>query len=112
QCLVFQPRLLIAEPRNILAAAKEGKAKGFHVDSLEYVLCSGPTVGKRVRKEFLEQFPSVKYMVNGVGLLNGAPGALIPNIDYGEYSRFVSCVVPTCDTKVSFVIVSRNCYVI
>ncbi|KAK6048954.1 hypothetical protein COOONC_13541 [Cooperia oncophora] len=32
---------------------------------MQYVLCGGPPIGKRVRERFLDRFPSVKFMTNG-----------------------------------------------
>ncbi|KAK6732345.1 hypothetical protein RB195_016621 [Necator americanus] len=94
------PRLLITEPKNIVSSLKYHGTNAFKTNSLEYVLCNGPAVGKRVRKGFLEKFPSVKYMTSGAGLLDGAPGAMIPNIGDRENTDCVSCAVPTCETKV------------
>ncbi|EYB85924.1 hypothetical protein Y032_0288g1479 [Ancylostoma ceylanicum] len=96
----YRPRLLITEPKNVVAALKQSATERFKTNSLEYVLCSGPVVGRRVRQSFLNKFPSVKYMTNGAGLLSGAPGAMIPNMGERENINNSGCAVATCDVKV------------
>ncbi|EPB68084.1 AMP-binding enzyme [Ancylostoma ceylanicum] len=44
----YRPRLLITEPKNVVAALKQSATERFKTNSLEYVLCSGPVVGRRV----------------------------------------------------------------
>ncbi|VDM66839.1 unnamed protein product [Strongylus vulgaris] len=90
------PCLLITEPKNIVATLKQPISEDFKVSSLEYVLCSGPVLGKGARNEFLQMFPSVQYMADGAGMIDGAPAALIPNV---EDKKNGNCVVPTCETK-------------
>ncbi|CAJ0606269.1 unnamed protein product [Cylicocyclus nassatus] len=96
----YRPRLLIAEPKAIVAALKQPVPEDFNISSLEYVLCSGPVVGKSVRQDFLERFPSVKYMSDGAGQISGAPAALIPNVANKDCSEYGNCVVGTSETKV------------
>ncbi|PIO77217.1 hypothetical protein TELCIR_00670 [Teladorsagia circumcincta] len=96
----FQPRILITEPTQIVSLLKQPMSDDFKLSSMQYVLCGGPSIGKRVRKRFLERFPGVKYMTNGAGLLETAPAAMIPNIGGRENHDSTGCAVSTGDIKV------------
>nr|CDJ88125.1 AMP-dependent synthetase ligase domain containing protein [Haemonchus contortus] len=96
----YRPRILVAEPAQIVSLLKQPTDDDFMLSSIQYVLCGGPPIGKRVRKLFLERFTDVKYMTNGAGSLEGAPGAMIPNIVGRENYNDVGCSVPIADMKV------------
>ncbi|VDO81763.1 unnamed protein product [Heligmosomoides polygyrus] len=59
------PRILIMEPMQVVSLLKRPAGEDFKLSSMEYVLCGGPPIGRRVRKQFLDRFTSVKYMTNG-----------------------------------------------
>ncbi|VDL77826.1 unnamed protein product [Nippostrongylus brasiliensis] len=96
----YRPPILIMEPTQIVSLLKEPDTHDFILNSMEYVLCGGPPIGKRVRQLFLERFPSVKYMTNGAGLIDGAPGAMVPNAGGREHCQCAGCAISTTEIKV------------
>ncbi|KAK5972559.1 hypothetical protein GCK32_018731, partial [Trichostrongylus colubriformis] len=96
----YLPRILIIEPSQIVSLLKQPTMDDFKLNTMEYVLCGGLPIGRRTRKQFLERFTSVRYMTNGAGLLEAAPGAMIPNIGGRQNHDSVGCAISTGEIKV------------